>query len=67
MNQEDLYSTAFREDLAQLPTPPDHGKNLIIYIPLGCILGFIVLFALCKTCRKDKVRDLQLESQPEMI
>lgn len=67
INQEDLYSTAFREDLAQLPPRPDHGKNLIIYIPLGCIVGFIVFFAVCKTCRKAKVRDLQLESQPEMV
>ena len=64
LNQEYLYSTKFREQLAQLGAP-DHGKNLIIYIPLSCILGFIVLAILCKTCRKGKVRDIQLGSQPE--
>ena len=38
---------------------PDHGKNLIIYIPISAILGFIILTILCKVCRKKPVRDIQ--------
>ena len=45
---------------------PDHGKNLIIYIPLSIILSFIVLVILCKVCRKDKVRDIQPLEHPEI-
>ena len=49
-----------------MTVPPDHGKNLIIVIPISAILAFIIIVVLCKTCRKDKVKDIHLQSVPEI-
>ena len=44
------------EDEASVET----GRNLLIFIPLGLLLGFIVTCVLMKYCKRTQVSDIQL-------
>ena len=38
----------------------ESGRNLLIFIPLGLLLGFITSCCLLKYCKQTQVSDIQL-------
>ena len=64
-DQEYYYDRKFRQKLLKIKVGKDvgteeSGRNLLIFVPLGLLIGFIGSCCLCKYCKRPQVSDIQL-------
>lgn len=64
-NQEQYFSSQFRALLRtvkqeEMQITGEAGRNMLIFIPLGLLLGFIASCVLFKYCKRTQVNDIVL-------
>ena len=63
--QEKFFDRKFRAELRRQKLEKESlseeaGRNLLIFVPLGLLLGFICTCCLLKYCKQPQVSDIQL-------
>ena len=62
--QEQFFSTQFRKNLLDRKSSLSR-RNMLIYIPLGLIFGFIISCCTLKYCKEQKISDIRLRDDNE--